>query len=153
MCSFYLSILFVLYCIVLYFNSLFSLPLSQDYVDRGKQSIETISLLLAYKIQYPENFFILRGNHESAGINRIYGFYDECKRRYSIKLWKIFSDVFNCLPVSALIDEKILCMHGGLSPELQDLQQIADLRRPCDIPDVGLLCDLLWSDPSTNEVS
>ena len=153
MCSFHLSILFVLYCIVLYFNSLFSLPLSQDYVDRGKQSIETISLLLAYKIQYPENFFILRGNHESAGINRIYGFYDECKRRYSIKLWKIFSDVFNCLPVSALIDEKILCMHGGLSPELQDLQQIADLRRPCDIPDVGLLCDLLWSDPSTNEVS
>ncbi|KAG7366260.1 metallo-dependent phosphatase-like protein [Nitzschia inconspicua] len=119
-----------------------------DYVDRGKQSIETISLLLAYKIQYPENFFILRGNHESAGINRIYGFYDECKRRYSIKLWKIFSDVFNCLPVAALVDEKILCMHGGLSPELQHLQQIADLGRPCDVPEVGLLCDLLWSDPA-----
>ena len=124
-----------------------------DYVDRGKQSIETISLLLAYKIQYPENFFILRGNHESAGINRIYGFYDECKRRYSIKLWKIFSDVFNCLPVAALVDEKILCMHGGLSPELRDLQQIADLQRPCDVPDVGLLCDLLWSDPSPIQVS
>jgi serine/threonine-protein phosphatase PP1 catalytic subunit len=119
-----------------------------DYVDRGKQSIETISLLLAYKIQYPENFFILRGNHESAGINRIYGFYDECKRRYSIKLWKVFSDVFNCLPVAALVDEKILCMHGGLSPELQHLQQIADLSRPCDVPEVGLLCDLLWSDPA-----
>lgn len=123
-----------------------------DYVDRGKQSIETISLLLAYKIQYPENFFILRGNHESAGINRIYGFYDECKRRYSIRLWKIFSDVFNCLPVAALVDEKILCMHGGLSPELTDLQQIADLQRPCDVPDSGLLCDLLWSDPSPIEV-
>jgi hypothetical protein len=121
-----------------------------DYVDRGKQSIETICLLLAYKIQYPENFFILRGNHESAGINRIYGFYDECKRRYSIKLWKVFSDVFNCLPASALIDEKILCMHGGLSPELQTMQQIADLTRPCDVPDVGLLCDLLWSDPDSN---
>jgi serine/threonine-protein phosphatase PP1 catalytic subunit len=118
-----------------------------DYVDRGKQSLETICLLLAYKIQYPENFFILRGNHESAGINRIYGFYDECKRRYSIKLWKTFSDVFNCLPVSALVDEKILCMHGGLSPELQSLQQIADLQRPCDVPNVGLMCDLLWSDP------
>ncbi|VEU41339.1 unnamed protein product [Pseudo-nitzschia multistriata] len=121
-----------------------------DYVDRGKQSIETISLMLAYKIQYPENFFLLRGNHESAGINRIYGFYDECKRRYSIKLWKIFSDVFNCLPVAALVDEKILCMHGGLSPDLQDLQQIADLQRPCDVPDMGILCDLLWSDPSPN---
>jgi len=123
-----------------------------DYVDRGKQSIETICLLLAYKIQYPENFFILRGNHESAGINRIYGFYDECKRRYSIKLWKIFSDVFNCLPAAALIDEKILCMHGGLSPELKSLQQIADLERPCDVPDMGLLCDLLWSDPDANAV-
>mmetsp|Transcript_13702 Transcript_13702/g.20870 ORF Transcript_13702/g.20870 Transcript_13702/m.20870 type:complete len:345 (-) Transcript_13702:397-1431(-) len=120
-----------------------------DYVDRGKQSLETICLLLAYKIQYPENFFILRGNHEAAGINRIYGFYDECKRRYSIKLWKIFSDVFNCLPVSALVDEKILCMHGGLSPELNSLQQIADLPRPCDVPDVGLMCDLLWSDPDS----
>lgn len=121
-----------------------------DYVDRGKQSIETICLLLAYKIQYPENFFILRGNHESAGINRIYGFYDECKRRYSIKLWKIFSDVFNCLPPAALVDEKILCMHGGLSPELKNLQQIADIRRPCDVPEMGLLCDILWSDPSPN---
>jgi len=121
-----------------------------DYVDRGKQSLETICLLLAYKIQYPENFFILRGNHESAGINRIYGFYDECKRRFSIKLWKTFSDVFNCLPAAALVDEKILCMHGGLSPELQSLQQIADLQRPCDVPDVGLLCDLLWADPDAN---
>jgi len=121
-----------------------------DYVDRGKQSIETICLLLAYKIQYPDNFFILRGNHESAGINRIYGFYDECKRRYSIKLWKVFSDVFNCLPAAALIDEKILCMHGGLSPELQSLQQIANIERPCDVPDMGLLCDLLWSDPDAN---
>lgn len=121
-----------------------------DYVDRGKQSLETICLLLAYKIQYPENFFILRGNHESAGINRIYGFYDECKRRYSIKLWKIFSDTFNCLPVSALVEEKILCMHGGLSPELNSLEAIANLQRPCDVPDVGLMCDLLWSDPDPN---
>lgn len=121
-----------------------------DYVDRGKQSLEVICLLLCYKIQYPTNFFLLRGNHEAAGINRIYGFYDECKRRYSIKLWKVFSDVFNCLPVSALVDEKILCMHGGLSPEISSLQQIADLSRPSDVPDVGLMCDLLWSDPDTS---
>ncbi|KAJ6841741.1 serine/threonine-protein phosphatase PP1 [Iris pallida] len=89
-----------------------------DYVDRGKQSIETICLLLAYKIKYPENFFLLRGNHECASINRIYGFYDECKRRFNVRLWKVFTDCFNCLPVAALIDEKILCMHGGLSPLL-----------------------------------
>merc|ERR1719277_1269190 len=83
-----------------------------DYVDHGKQSLETITLLFAYKVKFPENFFLLRGNHECASITRIYGFYDECKRRYNIKLWKQFCDVFNCLPVCALIDEKILCMHG-----------------------------------------
>ena len=106
-----------------------------DYIDRGRQSIETIVLLLCYKIKYPENFFLLRGNHECAQINRIYGFYDECKRRYSIKLWRVFSDVFNCLPVSAPIDEKIFCMHGGLSPELKNLDQIKGIVRPTDVPD------------------
>lgn len=118
-----------------------------DYIDRGKQSLETICLLLAYKIKYPENFFLTRGNHECASINRIYGFYDECKRRYSIKLWKIFTDCFNCLPIVALIDDKILCMHGGLSPDLTALDQIKKIVRPTDIPEQGLLCDLLWSDP------
>ncbi|CAL5208398.1 unnamed protein product [Lathyrus oleraceus] len=119
-----------------------------DYVDRGKQSLETICLLLAYKIKYPENFFLLRGNHECASINRIYGFYDECKRRFNVRVWKVFTDCFNCLPVAALIDEKILCMHGGLSPDLHNLDQIRNLQRPTDVPDTGLLCDLLWSDPS-----
>ncbi|XP_053992965.1 serine/threonine-protein phosphatase PP1-gamma catalytic subunit B-like isoform X2 [Hylaeus volcanicus] len=100
-----------------------------DYVDRGRQSLETICLLLAYKIKYPENFFLLRGNHECASINRIYGFYDE---------------------LAAIIDEKIFCMHGGLSPELNQMSQIRRIIRPTDIPDTGLLCDLLWSDPEKN---
>jgi len=118
-----------------------------DYVDRGKNSLESICLLLAYKIKYPENFFLLRGNHECASINRIYGFYEECKRRYSIKLWKTFTDCFNCLPVCAIIDEKIICMHGGLSPEFKSLDYIKRITRPTDVPDTGLLCDILWSDP------
>ncbi|GAB2263285.1 hypothetical protein Droror1_Dr00004282 [Drosera rotundifolia] len=119
-----------------------------DYVDRGKQSLETICLLLAYKIKYPESFFLLRGNHECASINRIYGFYDECKRRFNVRLWKTFIECFNCLPVAAVIDDKILCMHGGLSPVLTSVDQIRNIPRPTDVPDSGLLCDLLWSDPS-----
>ncbi|GJY33229.1 serine/threonine-protein phosphatase PP1 [Tanacetum coccineum] len=121
-----------------------------DYVDRGKQSIETICLLLAYKIKYKDNIFLLRGNHECASINRIYGFYDECKRRLNVRVWKLFSECFNCLPVAAVIDEKILCMHGGLSPDLKKLDQIKNIKRPTDIPDRGLLCDLLWADPDKN---
>ena len=123
-----------------------------DYVDRGKQSLETVSLLLCYKIKYPEKVTLLRGNHESSVTNRIYGFYDECKRRYNIRLWKAFTDLFNYLPVAALIDDKILCMHGGLSPDLKNIQSIQDISRPTDIPDQGLLCDLLWSDPDKEAV-
>jgi serine/threonine-protein phosphatase PP1 catalytic subunit len=78
---------------------------------------------------------------------RVYGFFDECKRRYSVKLWKTFAGVFNCMPVAALVDTQILCMHGGISPELYDLQQINRLPRPSDVPDFGLMCDLLWADP------
>lgn len=123
-----------------------------DYVDRGYKSLETILLLLCYKIKYPENFFMLRGNHESANITKIYGFYDECKRRLPLisgshKLWKNFIDVFNTLPIAATINDKIFCIHGGLSPDLHDLKQIENIKRPTDIPDKGLLADLLWSDP------
>merc|ERR1719504_349621 len=105
-----------------------------DYVDRGKQSLETITLLLAYKIKFSENFFMLRGNHECASITRIYGFYDECKRRFNIKLWKQFCDVFNCFPLAATIDEKIFCCHGGPSPELGHLDAVRRLVRPTDVP-------------------
>jgi len=123
-----------------------------DYVDRGKQSLETICLLLAWKVKYRENFFLLRGNHECSSINRIYGFYDECKRRYNVKLWKTFTDCFNNLPVAAMVDEKILCMHGGLSPKLTSFDSIRKIKRPTLVPEKGLLCDLLWSDPEKNHV-
>ena len=122
-----------------------------DYVDRGKQSIETIALLMAYKIKNPVNFFMLRGNHECGSINRIYGFYDECKRRFNVKLWKLFIDLFNEFPVAACIDDKILLVHGGLSPELNTLDQLAKIKRPTDVPETGLLCDILWSDPESNQ--
>lgn len=119
-----------------------------DYIDRGKNGIECISLLLAYKVKYPDKIYLLRGNHECSTISRVYGFYDECKRRYSVKLWKEFISLFNFFPIAAVVEEKILCMHGGLSPELLDLNIISKIKRPLDVPDEGLLCDLLWSDPN-----
>ncbi|XP_033247446.1 serine/threonine-protein phosphatase alpha-2 isoform [Drosophila miranda] len=120
-----------------------------DYVDRGQNSIETLTLLLAYKLRYPVNFFLLRGNHESPELNQIYGFYDECKRRYSIKMWRSFVDCYACMPVTAIVSDRIFCVHGGLSPDLNTLDDIRNLKRPADVPDTGLLCDLLWSDPDS----
>ncbi|KAK1832834.1 Serine/threonine-protein phosphatase PP-Z [Podospora conica] len=122
-----------------------------DYVDRGKQSLETILLLLCFKLKYPENFFLLRGNHECANVTRVYGFYDECKRRCNIKIWKTFIDTFNTLPIAAIVAGKIFCVHGGLSPALGHMDDIRNIARPTDVPDYGLLNDLLWSDPAEME--
>mgnify|MGYP002625653764 CR=1 FL=1 len=118
-----------------------------DYVDRGKRSLECILLLLCLKIKYPSKIFLLRGNHESADINRMYGFYDECKRKVSLRIYKQFCNLFNILPITALVGEKILCMHGGLAYELKNIDQLKTIKRPTEIPDAGLLCDLVWSDP------
>ncbi|KAH8252361.1 hypothetical protein KR038_010178, partial [Drosophila bunnanda] len=118
-----------------------------DYVDRGKQSIETLTLLLALKARYPDNFFLLRGNHECSGVNHYYGFYDECKRRFTTRLWRTFVDCYNCLPLAATIDSNIFCCHGGLSPTLFNLDQILKIERPLEIPESGLACDILWADP------
>ncbi|KAH6761127.1 Calcineurin-like metallo-phosphoesterase superfamily protein [Perilla frutescens var. hirtella] len=120
-----------------------------DYVDRGKQSLETICLLLAYKIRHLDKVFLLRGNHEDAKINRSCKFYNKCKRRFNVRLWKVFTDCFNCLPVAALIDG---CMNGGLSPDLKNLDQITEIPWPTEIPDSGVLCDLLWSDKGQDEL-
>ncbi|KJZ71468.1 hypothetical protein HIM_09107 [Hirsutella minnesotensis 3608] len=122
-----------------------------DYVDRGKQSLETILLLLCYKLKFPENFFLLRGNHECANVTRVYGFYDECKRRCNVRIWKTFVDCFNTLPIAAIVAGKIFCVHGGLSPALSHMDDIRNIVRPTDVPDYGLLNDLLWSDPADME--
>ena len=121
-----------------------------DYVDRGKKSLECILLLLCLKIKYPSKIYLLRGNHESENVNRTYGFFDECKRKVSIKIYKQFCTLFNFLPITSLVGGKILCMHGGLSYDLKDINQLKYIKRPTEIPDSGLLCDLLWSDPDEN---
>lgn len=119
-----------------------------DYVDRGYYSVETISLLVAMKIRYPNRITILRGNHESRQITQVYGFYDECLRKYgNANVWKRFTDLFDYLPLTALIENKIFCLHGGLSPTIDTLDNIRTLDRIQEVPHEGPMCDLLWSDP------
>jgi serine/threonine-protein phosphatase PP1 catalytic subunit len=104
-----------------------------NYVNYGEQSLETMCLLLAYKIKYPENFFLLRGSHETGRKTRACGFYDECKRRYDITIWEMFLDCFNYLPLASVIDDRIFVAHGGLSPELDSLEQIKRIGQPTDV--------------------
>eukprot|EP00477_Mikrocytos_mackini_P001654 GAHX01001784.1.p1 GENE.GAHX01001784.1~~GAHX01001784.1.p1 ORF type:complete len:337 (-),score=56.52 GAHX01001784.1:172-1182(-) len=125
-----------------------------DYVDRGPRSLETICFLFALKLLYPDSMMLLRGNHECWYVNKTYGFYDEVRLRYSQKLWRRFTNVFQYLPIAAIIDERIFCCHGGISPSLVEtrggLKAIERIPRPIEIPSKGLLCDLLWSDPDAN---
>lgn len=119
-----------------------------DYVDRGYYSVETVSLLFALKVRFPDKITILRGNHESRQITQVYGFYDECCRKYgNSNVWKYFTDAFDYLPLTALIEDAIFCLHGGLSPTIDKLDQIRVLDRFMEVPVDGAMCDLLWSDP------
>uniref|UniRef100_A0A0N5BNN8 Serine/threonine-protein phosphatase n=1 Tax=Strongyloides papillosus TaxID=174720 RepID=A0A0N5BNN8_STREA len=119
-----------------------------DYVDRGPQSLEVICYLLALKCRYPDKCFMVRGNHETPSVNRIYGFYNECGMKYSIGLWWDFQSLFNRLPMAVLINKRIFCMHGGLSPELTNYDTIRTTFRPVEPPESGYLTDLIWSDPT-----
>jgi serine/threonine-protein phosphatase PP1 catalytic subunit len=103
---------------------------------------------MALKIKYPLNFFVLRGNHECSELNKVYGFYDECKQKFSVQLFKTVSLTFQFLPVAAIIGDRIFCVHGGLSPLLKDLEDINKIKRPIASTDCRLICDLLWSDPN-----
>ena len=107
------------------------------------------SLLHVYlQVRFPERITILRGNHESRQITQVYGFYDECLRKYgNANVWKYFTDLFDFLPLTALVDGQIFCLHGGLSPSIDTLDHIRALDRLQEVPHEGPMCDLLWSDP------
>ncbi|CAI2353417.1 unnamed protein product [Caenorhabditis sp. 36 PRJEB53466] len=121
-----------------------------DYVDRGRQGLETVLLLMAFHCLHPGHLFLCRGNHEDYNTTLTYGFYDECRMKYGKKgalAWLHIVNAFNHLPFAAVLFDKVLCMHGGISPHIQTLEDIESIQRPTFIPSYGLACDLVWSDP------
>jgi diadenosine tetraphosphatase ApaH/serine/threonine PP2A family protein phosphatase len=119
-----------------------------DYVDRGYHSLNTFLYLVCLKLECPASIYLLRGNHESRQISNRYGFYHECILNYGhAGLWTLATDVFDLLPLGALIDQDVFCVHGGLSPKLPMLEKISLLDRQVEIPQSGPLADLCWSDP------
>ena len=120
-----------------------------DFVDRGFNSVETILLFLLFKIKYEDRIFLLRGNHECQQITQTYGFYDECKRKYheSINVWKYCCQVFDAMPLAALVNNKFFCVHGGLTPNIEKIEDIEKIDRVQEISQNITMSDLLWSDP------
>lgn len=122
--------------------------ISGDYVDRGLFSVETISLLVCLKLRYPQRVHLIRGNHESRGVTQSYGFYTECSRKYgNANVWHYFTDMFDFLTLSVVINDQIFCVHGGLSPSIHSIDQIKIIDRFREIPHEGPMADLVWSDP------
>lgn len=114
-----------------------------DFVDRGFYSVETFLLLLALKVRYPDRITLIRGNHESRQITQVYGFYEECLRKFgSVNVWRYCTEIFDYLALAALIDNKIFCVHGGLSPSISTLDQIRSIDRKQEIPHDGRCAQL-----------
>ena len=123
-----------------------------DFVDRGYYSVETFLLLVALKVRYPDRITLIRGNHESRQITQVYGFYDECLRKYgSVNVWRYCTEIFDYLSLAAVIENRVFCVHGGLSPAITTLDDIRTIDRKQEVPHEGAMCDLLWSDPEDIE--
>eukprot|EP01122_Echinamoeba_exundans_P008298 TRINITY_DN2731_c0_g2_i3.p1 TRINITY_DN2731_c0_g2~~TRINITY_DN2731_c0_g2_i3.p1 ORF type:complete len:358 (+),score=51.67 TRINITY_DN2731_c0_g2_i3:98-1171(+) len=121
-----------------------------DYVDRGFFSCEVIFMLFAMKIAFPDKVWLLRGNHECRLLTGHFSFKKECVAKYSLEMWEEFMLAFDCLPLAAVVENmegRYLCVHAGLSPDINTVDDIEDLDRFHEIPKRGPLCDLVWGDP------
>ena len=119
-----------------------------DFVDRGSFSVENVLVLFAWKLLYPDYVHLTRGNHEGRQINRMYGFEGEVLHKYDSTTMDMFSEVFHALPLSICIDKRVLVVHGGLcQKDGVLLDEISRIDRFKEIPESGLMSDLLWSDP------
>lgn len=119
-----------------------------DYVDRGEKCLETICLLLAYAIKFPNHFWLLRGSNEDACKGSF--FKEQCRSRSEEYIWHLVQNAFDYMPVAAIIDDKVFCCHGGASPLLNSIEDIDKLPRPNRVPPEGLMRDLLWAKPNPN---
>jgi len=122
-----------------------------DYVDRGHHGVETFTYLMLLKARYPGQVTLLRGNHESRMITQTYGFYEEIQHKYgNANVWHYCCQVFDYLSLAAIVDGRVLCVHGGLSPSASTIDQIRLIQRNQEIPHEGPFSDMMWSDPDEN---
>ena len=119
-----------------------------DYVDRGDYPVETFLYLCCRKLLDPDNFFMIRGNHETTSVNDIYGLKECCMSvYYSNTLFIRMNEVFQSIPIAAVVNKKIFCVHAGISMTHTTLEEISMIDRFCEIPYKGPLAELTWSDP------
>ena len=123
-----------------------------NYVDKGNFSLNVLLYLLIYKILYPKRIYLLRGGHESCTLNKLFNFYKECLQKTITKdVWKAILNLYKFLPLAAIINKaQIFCIHGGLSPEIDNIMAIENIERKEDVNTDSVLADLLWSDPNPN---
>jgi protein phosphatase len=134
-----------------------------DYVDRGNMSLETIVLLMALKVKYPDRIHLLRGNHEDKLINMNFGFLEECQYRLNEdsmlddSVFSIINEFFEYLPLAAIVEDQILCLHGGIGANVNKISDIENIERPLEViheasnKQQQIVMDILWSDPTDND--
>jgi serine/threonine-protein phosphatase 2B catalytic subunit len=124
-----------------------------DFVDRGIYGTEVMLLLMSLKITYPHKIVILRGNHESRSMTENFTFRSEVIERYDEATYEQFLEVFDSLPLACVVDDKYLAMHGGISPNIQKIDEINQIDRFKEVPLEGVFCDLLWADPMKDDAA